>query len=498
MIESVVIRKYIIQYFLDNGHLDLWAMSKDLNEYFSSHFLSKEYICIKKLKCTGRIVNFGKSECMVAVNVDNGNKMQKINTEDITRRDELTINDIKNFLETVTQENLPFGRMLKPNILESLTKPKTLIIKPAQNKESMENSIKVHQKNFKVKTYTEQEKIHIKRKLTPEVEEKEKIKKIVKPEVNKLTEYIKLTGKPLDIKDIDDSMIYKFLDIYGFCKCFGSYLGIFDFSLENFATQIFDFKSNFFFEIIFSILKILISERKRNRTEGLKEIILDVQNRFFKDFPEIPIPEDFKRIQWFNQKITIKIWKSSVKSFLFDISSLLGIKNIFDFKILDETEDNLEGKMDILRFLFFIALETNTVKGYLDEILENFKRKEKKRNTENNTHRKLRYEFKLSKPEDVETRTELQKKLDSCQSLVEKYTTDLYKSFWKIYVGKYDGKPIYCLDNMLIYQDNGKFFEYDGSYKTLIDNTENHFNLNYNIRLFVSAKIVSGALKIEN
>ncbi|TBU11379.1 DUF5097 domain-containing protein, partial [Hamiltosporidium tvaerminnensis] len=110
MIESISIKKYIAQYFLENSVQPITETVNQIVQTLSANFINDETVFVKSKEMTGRILSSYQGTYIVGLHYENKMETDKILYKDLMRRDQITKNEVMNYLQNITNET-PFGRI---------------------------------------------------------------------------------------------------------------------------------------------------------------------------------------------------------------------------------------------------------------------------------------------------------------------------------------------------------------------------------------------------
>ncbi|TBU03151.1 DUF5097 domain-containing protein, partial [Hamiltosporidium tvaerminnensis] len=202
MIESISIKKYIAQYFLENSVQPITETVNQIVQTLSANFINDETVFVKSKEMTGRILSSYQGTYIVGLHYENKMETDKILYKDLMRRDQITKNEVMNYLQNITNET-PFGRILKPNILSDLSqrnKSNTNNLKKTPQTTEYREQIKKHQSRIRFPKQAINKKSPIPAPQVVEQLKIEKPKRILVDLMNNTDSFFKsLNGKELDI-----------------------------------------------------------------------------------------------------------------------------------------------------------------------------------------------------------------------------------------------------------------------------------------------------------
>jgi hypothetical protein len=124
MIESSGIKKFIIDYFIENSKEHIADMATNIYTYLASGFVLNEVVHVKKQESDGKITMIRKDGYVVLSSSD-GQRCDVFQSGDLARKEELSPNKINHFLGSITMETF-FGRVLKENAYKSIFNSKNV------------------------------------------------------------------------------------------------------------------------------------------------------------------------------------------------------------------------------------------------------------------------------------------------------------------------------------------------------------------------------------
>lgn len=454
MIESTALRKFAVSYFLVHPTKPLCNLVNRITTTIKNRFFKEEIVFIKNKELTGRIVETTKTGYIVEIYDDNQSTPQKeeVKAEDLLRKDSATKNEVLGFILSVTRDT-PLGRIVANNIIQEL-------------------GIFKGQKPIKTegRTKEKKEEVPVEKKDHWKTEEKEKeLEEIEERRVSaKVEKILKIPSEiwksPMDNYEVDRRILSTFAKIF----IFSDFLKIKEITLDDFVDCLFsqDRNPSLFIEIVLKLLKSISHERRKSGKEGLRDMVSVASNIIYenpdlKNILNLIKPEnqnenpEFIRIQWFAGDGNSKNWESYIKSFLFDVRTIYEVKVVTNQFSTGNSVIDESSPIDRLLLLSFLA-ETVVLgirfRGYYDGIVEEYKEKERERNSLVQELRRLRGELLVTDgTEEIKT---LIKKVEESMN---KFNRECKPEIIRSRISKYGNISFYYVGNELFYEIENTF-----------------------------------------
>lgn len=352
MIESNIIKRFIVKSFMQNNESEIKKVSRRIFDDLNSRFLINESVVVPSLNLTGRIAKSIKPVYKV---ITTDGKEMDLNFDELKRKNKAQLEDIAYFLECITKVT-PLGRLVIENVFEKINQPgfggrgEPKAVEKVQG--TLPKSAFVGPKgkdvNFPPKKFSAvPDKMGIPMKLA-----KNTGQKISSLEFNSL--------RRLTVPGLDDQMASKLIYIFLFFDTFGSHFNFQVNSIEELNNAICDPEcSN---PTLMTIHKFLIETVEREiRLHG---------NRFYSDVDLLfkTIPELVEEIQPTQNKkrtsMDLDNWKHQTKIFLANVSRDLDSERILYFYEFTR-KDNYEVRIDFIVFLIKIAYYSEAVRDFV-------------------------------------------------------------------------------------------------------------------------------------
>ncbi|TBT98235.1 DUF5097 domain-containing protein [Hamiltosporidium magnivora] len=463
MIESISIKKYIAQYFLENSVQPITETVNQIVQTLSANFINDETVFVKSKEMTGRILSSYQGTYIVGLHYENKMETDKILYKDLMRRDQITKNEVMNYLQNITNET-PFGRILKPNILSDLSqrnKSNTNNLKKTPQTTEYREQIKKHQSRIRFPKQAINKKSPIPAPQVVEQLKIEKPKRILVDLMNNTDSFFKsLNGKELDICGFKGENVGLLLEIFSFFNFFGDQISVPSFTIEELASSFSEaeYESKIIFLIHSKLLKILVNERKKHGRDCIKTYIegaLDICK--IETDAAAPNIGGFKRIQWFSGDMTHSNWKTYIKSFIFDVNEVYGLQKIMSFKEFSlekrrksqSMEFSVKDRLLFVKFLIECVIFSNTVRDIVSKVLDKLKSLEKEKYELSVNVRKHRNDFKEIKTE--EEKIKMTEKIDEISERLKDLDVEILETRYRADLGSYKGAKFYRIEKKIFY-----------------------------------------------
>lgn len=450
MIESNIIKRFVVKMFLQYNRLNLKEIAIKIMETLTHNFFMNESVIVKNTRRVGKICGSDKEKYIVLFG---SNEKLEFNISELDRKNKVTFEDLTHFLKCVTQET-PFGRILIENVLEKMTQPgfgenKEIKETPKCTTERKERHINKSQKETKRK----EKKTKISRKdlngqkNTLLITKNEQKKTEFKPEPSEDSEKRKIKKKKSElriedlekfsIKNLKDNDLKNFIKIYQAVRIFKNEFGIEKVDKDALVHAIHDpeYNSDLIFKIHASFVTMIEQESKGDKFyEILGFIVKNLEDYEGETSHNVPKKKG---------SMNFENWKLHIKTFIINLSKEIDNDKILVF--LDIFKKNsVSLRLRLLVFLLDVSTLTERFRSYVDIKQNNLRAQ------------KSKYEKLLEAKKKLQT-TSGDKKLKINQEIktVEK---EINFNALKLHVGKYKDNQIFILEKNFILKQNNDFY----------------------------------------
>lgn len=158
-----------------------------------------------------------------------------------------------------------------------------------------------------------------------------------------------------------------------------------DFTLQQLILII----KNGFADLLLVLLRLVANERRTERLNNFREMVVRAINTFYPDAEDNPLTNT-KRIQWFSKPLTAKNVLLGVNSLFVDMKRVMEVKNVVSLN-----SKQFGSRVKVLKFLVDVLLEGGAVRGMVSK--DRNRQWEKKKSTLKGEIRRIKSEIKMSK-----------------------------------------------------------------------------------------------------
>lgn len=456
MIESNIIKKFIVKSFLENNQSNLSEITAKIMLTLSLKFFINETVIVKKTGKIGKIVVFNQDKCIVLLLPDTQVQLYRI---DLKRKNNVTYEDVLYFLERITQ-NTAFGRILIENVFEKISNPGFWNKKESFEKQNLNRGARTKAKEIEKKEseetyvqefsgamkYTNKSK---KTEIAEEVIKKSKkdlneVKKVEDNIVSKDTKMKKLELNilkldKLTIKNYKDSDLKSFIKIYQFIHSFKGELKIKKLTMSLLGKALFDqeYTNELTFEIHSSLITIIENEAKL-KGDKFYDMVLMIVNH-----SNLTESENIVQVAKKRCVMTLENWKTQTNIFISNMAKGIDDNRILVFFGIFK-KNSLKLRLSFLLFLINIVTMTNQFREFVDLKQQSLK-----------TY-KMKYEKIIisKKKNHSENQNNIKKNFNELKEIKKKISL----STLKLHVGNYKDYQIFVMENELILRHGNEFY----------------------------------------
>lgn len=428
MIESSVIRKFIIAYFVENVSKSLFEISGNIHAYLKSHFVPHEIVLVKSKGVRAKIQSTSNGRYVARTCHEGECETYEVLGEDIVRGEQVSKNNILRFLESVTKIS-PFGRILRENVLKEISSYqskrqgvtrersrhdtgmqaagemksiKDYFVKSNDDNEKEPEYLDISEDASKDDEPTPSRRSTGARKGGESIAKKSTVKSTAKPRTNTGTDdtTVARAAPParkskfssvtealgaldcacIDVGGIQDLEL--FIEVYLFFSHFRKHFGM-DISRDALGAALSEksYGSEVAFKIHKALLDILVEEFRLVGSTHYKQLFensLEICLGAPANAADVQI---YTNYNWHETEVTEKNWKSVMKNFisyLFHVYELHGVTFYKEFTTrLDK--DFVDDRLNILKFLIESSLGTTKFRQMVNANVEEVRACEKKK-----------------------------------------------------------------------------------------------------------------------
>lgn len=432
MIESNIIKRFIVKSFMQNNELEISKIADIVMETLSSRFLLNESVYVDG-DVSGKISKCSRTIYKIIIN----NEETDVEFENIKRKMPVEHKDVCQFLECITKVT-SLGRIVIENVFQKINEPgfgtpgyveqpKT---QPEVKLQSFSRSVPLRQK----------EQVHAK-KASPVAESIVKPPKTVEAKVYSKPQTVELENlKKFTILEIKNEQMTKFMKIYLFFNTFSDYFSIEKFTFEEMVEAIKD--ADYSSKIIFLMHKILVEIIEKDLKGHGPKLISDL-NLIFNFLPyynDEQIQQQTKRRLAFD----MDNWKTQIKIFIGNFSRDAECDRILRYLDFSKKE-NFNLRVEFLLFLIDVSYYTESIKNMVMMGLESVK-------NEKQVFDQIAH---LKRKGGADVKEELYK----CNDRIRQIAKNNIRNPVRAHVGKYKNYQILFIDGEFVLRNDSEYYK---------------------------------------
>lgn len=425
MIESNIIKRYIVKTFMQNSEGEIEKKAADIMAGLSSRFLLNESVVIPSKQINGKIIKCTKTTYTIQLE---DSQTIEVPFNEIRRKYIFDVGDICEFLDCITTTT-PLGRIVIENVFERISQPGFGVKKPINQGYPKYNNRTLSRIPERTQIFQDME---YKSPLANFSRKEDKFYPTEYPRTVEESIDIKKLKK-LEVEGFNTADLVKLINIHTYFTKFQHFSKIKLDSLFNFAKEL--LSSTYNSENLMKIHKFLIETIQKDVSSYGVKLIYDfklVVNRL-PEFKAKSLPNTVSK-----KKVSIDMdnWKSQIKVFIENLSIDCESENVLQFLNFND-ENAISTRLDLLVFLIRISYCTDTLKQCIQDSQSLLK--SERFNIEYNSYLK-----------NDKTDEEIQQFREQSVSALNNPL--------RTHIGKYRNYFLILLDQMVVLKDNEDFY----------------------------------------
>lgn len=346
MIESSIIKRFIVKTFMQNSEADLPKVAEMVMDSLSTRFIPNERVLIPSRNLSGKIS--GRSKGAYKVVTSDGSVV--VPFEEIVRKFKVSFRDVCHFLECITMVT-PLGRIVIENVFDKISQPGFGTRRPYP--ECM-----LDRRLPRSMSHKYGESMPPAGSFSQDAEAKDRGAQTAvlggEPKGPKLD---LSTLKLYSLPGISEDDLGKVIRIYTFFSTFGASLKIEKFTIEEMVAALRDFEHlpKIPFSMHTSLIGMIEKDMKAQGPRFLNELHVLVKN--LPDLHTEPVQQQSKKRVPFDTEN----WKSQTKIFIQNLSRDLDLDKVLRFADFAR-KDSLSLRIEFICFLLDVVSFTESMR----------------------------------------------------------------------------------------------------------------------------------------
>lgn len=432
MIESNIIKRFIVKTFMQNSESDVPKIAEMVMDSLSTRFMPNEHVFVPSKNLSGKICGCSKTAYKVATP---DSSTVEVPFGEISRKFKVDFHSVCCFLECITMVT-PLGRIVIENVFDKISQPgfgaRRMYMEPSPNRHSPRGMpFKCREPVFPAGAPFQQTEIR-----SPRDRSAQTVEPAGEPESPELDFGVL---KPYSLSGLEGEELANIIRIYTFFSTFGRCLKMEKFTAEEMVSALKDpeYSSKISLDIHASLVGMIEKDIKVHGSRFLNEL-----NVLAENLPAFQVEPAFQQ----NKKrvpFDIENWKSQTKIFIQNLSRDLDLDKVLRFMDFAK-KDNIGLRIEFICFLLDVVSFTESMREFVS-ISQNQIRLEKS---------KIDQLQLLRRRTDSEAKAELEKLTIELDSISLKNINSPLRA----HIGRYKNYLLLLVSGSIILKDRLSFF----------------------------------------